>query len=127
MLNQKQHIQFSFAKQSDQARKDYRVCITATLDCIRFLLCQGLAFRGRDKTDNSHNQANFLELLRFLVNHNESINNVVLDNELGNSKVITHDIQKDLVCVTAIETTNTIMEDLGDGLFFILLDESRDV
>ena len=41
--------------------------------------------------------------------------------------MIAPDIQKNLVCVVAIETTNTIMEDLGDGLFFILLDESRDV
>ena len=41
--------------------------------------------------------------------------------------MIAHDIQKDLVCAAAIEATNTIMEDLGDGLFSILLDESRDV
>ena len=41
--------------------------------------------------------------------------------------MIAHDIQKDLVCATAIETTNTIMEDLENGLFFILLDESRDI
>ena len=127
LLNQKQHIQFAFAKQSDQARKDYRVRITTTLDCIRFLLCQGLAFRGRDETDNSHNQGNFLELLRFLANHNKSINNVVLDNAPGNSKVIAHDIHKDVVCAAVIETINTIIEDLGDGLFSILLDESRDV
>ena len=66
LLNQKKHIQFAFAKQSDQARKDYRVRITTTLDCIRFLLYQGLAFRGRDETDNSHNQGNFFELLDLL-------------------------------------------------------------
>ena len=41
--------------------------------------------------------------------------------------MIAHDIQKDLVCATAIETTNTIMEDLENGLFFILLDESCDI
>ncbi|KAJ0975429.1 hypothetical protein J5N97_017394 [Dioscorea zingiberensis] len=56
LLNQKQHIQFAFAKQSDQARENYRVHLTATLDCIRFLLCQGLAFRGSDETESSHNQ-----------------------------------------------------------------------
>ena len=59
-----------FAKQSDQARENYRVLLTMTLDCIQFLLCQGLAFRGRDKTENSHNQGNFLEFLRFFANHN---------------------------------------------------------
>ena len=36
--------------------------------------------------------------------------------------MIAHDIQK--YPVLAIETTNTIMEDLENGLFFILLDES---
>ena len=127
LLNEKQHVQFAFAKQSDQARKDYRLRLTATLDCIRFLLCQGLAFRGHDETEISRNQGNFLELLRFLANHNEAINSVVLENAPGNSKVIAHDIQKDLVHAASIETTKVILEDLGDGLFSILLDESRDV
>ena len=72
-----------------------------------------MTFHGRDEIDNSHNQGNFLEFLRFLANHNESINNVVLDNASRNSKVIAHDIQKDFVCATTIETTNTIMKDLG--------------
>ena len=86
-----------------------------------------MAFCGRDETNNSHNQENFLELLTFLANHNESINNVVLDNASRNSKVIAHDIKKYLVCSAAIEITNTIMENLGDVLFFILFNESRDV
>ncbi|KAJ0964830.1 hypothetical protein J5N97_025968 [Dioscorea zingiberensis] len=107
LLNQKQHIQFAFAKQSDQARENYRVRLTATLDCIRFLLCQGLAFRGSDETESSHNQGNFLELLKFLANHNETIKSVVLENAPGNSKSIAHDIQKDIVHAAVIETTNS--------------------
>ena len=65
LLNQKQHIQFSFAKQSDQARKDYRVRIIAALDCIHFILCQGLAFCGRDETETPTTKEIFLSFLDF--------------------------------------------------------------
>ena len=49
---------------SDQARAEYRTGLGASIDCIQFLLRQGLAFRGHDETDDSKNQGNFLELFR---------------------------------------------------------------
>ncbi|KAI5324422.1 hypothetical protein L3X38_033495 [Prunus dulcis] len=36
-------------------------------------------------------------------------------------------IQKDIVNAVVVETTNAIISDIGDSLFSILLDESRDV
>ena len=65
-------------KQYDQARENYRVLLTMTLDCIQFLLCQGLTFHGRDETESFHNIGNFLELLRLLADHSEIIKSVVL-------------------------------------------------
>ncbi|XP_031378142.1 zinc finger MYM-type protein 1 [Punica granatum] len=127
LMNQQQHIQFAFEKQSEQARTDYRLRLTASLDCIRFLLSQGLAFRGHNETEESHNQGNFLQLLYFVANHNDAIKNVVLNNAPGNMKMISPDIQKDLIRACAMETTNTILHELGDEFFAILLDESRDV
>ncbi|XP_029148316.1 uncharacterized protein [Arachis hypogaea] len=66
LMKPKQHISVAIEKQSEQAKKNYQIHLTATIDCIRFLLRQGLAFRGNDETDDSVNQGNFLELLNFL-------------------------------------------------------------
>ena len=64
-------------KQSNQDKIKYRVQLNAIVDCIRFLLCRGLAFHGHDKSQGSSDKGNFLELLQFLVEHNESINEVL--------------------------------------------------
>ena len=48
LLNEKQHIQSIFSNYSTQAQKDYRVCLNASIDCVRFLFRQGLAFRGNN-------------------------------------------------------------------------------
>ncbi|CAN6575550.1 unnamed protein product [Malus baccata var. baccata] len=128
LMNQNQHIQKIVHKQSDQARNDYRTRLNASLDCIRFLLRQGLAFRGHDESEDSSNKGNFLELLKFLAYHNEGIKDVVFKNAPENLKLTSPDIQKDLVYAAACETTNAIMFDIGDDAFFsVLVDESRDI
>ncbi|KAJ0971407.1 hypothetical protein J5N97_019366 [Dioscorea zingiberensis] len=126
-MNQQQHIQTIVNKQNDQARSDYRKRLTASIDCIRFLLRQGLAFRGHDETEDSENQGNFLEILKFLCDHNEDIKRVAIDKCPGNLKLTSPDIQKDIVHVCAIETTKIIVQDLKDSFFSILVDEARDV
>ncbi|KAF8396511.1 hypothetical protein HHK36_018134 [Tetracentron sinense] len=127
LLNQKQHIQTVFSKQSDQVRREYRVRLNASIDCIRFILQRGLAFRGHDESEDSKDKGNFLELLQFLANHNESIKKVVLQNAPENLKLTVPDIQKDIVNAAATETTNAIINEVGDFLFSILIDESRDI
>ncbi|CAN6580347.1 unnamed protein product [Malus baccata var. baccata] len=112
LMNQNQHIQTIVHKQSDQARIDYRTRLNASLDCIRFLLRQGLAFRGHDESEDSSNKGNFLELLKFLADHNEGIKDVVFKNAPENLKLTSPDIQKDLVYAAACETTNAIMFDI---------------
>ncbi|XP_028124415.1 zinc finger MYM-type protein 1-like [Camellia sinensis] len=86
-----------------------------------------LAFRGHDKSENSSNQGNFLELLKFLTDHNEDVKVVALSNAPQNLKLTSLDIQKDIVNVVAFETINVIIRDLGDALFSILIDEARDI
>jgi Domain of unknown function (DUF4371) len=75
----------------------------------------------------SKNRGNFLELLRFLADHNVEIGGVVLQNAPNNMKLVASDIQKDIVRAATVETTNKIIEEQGDELIFILVDESRDV
>ncbi|XP_075097848.1 uncharacterized protein LOC142175168 [Nicotiana tabacum] len=46
LLRQKQFIQSVLAKQSDQQKLEYRIRLEAAVDVIRYLLHQGLSFRG---------------------------------------------------------------------------------
>ena len=70
LMNQKQHIKVCLSNHSNQTQADYRLCLTASVDCIRFLLHQGLAFRGHCESDELINKKNFIEFLQFLADHN---------------------------------------------------------
>ena len=59
--------------------------------------------------------------------HNEDIKNVVLKNALENHNLTAPKIQKDIVNIFAVETTNAIIREMDDALFSVLIDESRDV
>ena len=113
-------------KQSNQDKIEYRVQLSAIVDCIRFLLCRGLVFHGQDESQGSSDKGNFLEFLQFLGDHNESINEV-LQKAPKNCKLTHHDIQKDIVNVIARETSKAIIKNLDNGFFSILIDESRDI
>ncbi|KAL4600720.1 hypothetical protein ACB092_11G218600 [Castanea dentata] len=125
-MKQNQHIQSVFVKQSSQDKIIYQTQLNAIVDCIRFLLHRGLAFCGHDESDDSSDKGNFLELLQFLADHNDVINEV-LQKIPKNSKLTHPDIQKDIVNAIAYKTTNAIIEDLGSEFFSILVDESRDI
>ena len=101
--------------------------MNASIDCIRFLLRQGLAFRGHNEYENSSNQGNFLEVIRFLEDHNEDIKDVVLKNAHENLKSTSLEIQKHIVTAASIETCNAIVTYLSDALFSVLIDESCDI
>ena len=125
-LKEKQHIQSVFVKQLNQDKIDYRVQLNAIVDCIRFILCWGLAFRGHDEYQGLSDEGNFLERLQFLGDHNESINEV-LQKTPKNCKLTDSDIQKDIVNAIARETSKAIIKDLDNEFFSILVDESRDI
>ena len=94
---------------------------------MRFLLRQGLAFRGDKEFDGSRNSGNFLELMKFLAGHNDEIKSVTFKNALGNSQIMAPSVQKEITSAAALETLALIVKDIGDSLFSILVDESRDV
>jgi aspartate-semialdehyde dehydrogenase len=68
-----------------------------------------------------------LSFLRFLRDNNEEINGVILDNAPQNQKLIAPTIQKDIVNACAEETIKEVIVELGVGLFFVMVDELRDV
>ena len=123
-MNRQQHIRTLVNKQNDQAQSDYRIRLTVSIDCVRFLLWKGLAFCGHDESKDSVNQGNFLKILKFLYDHNEDTKIVELDKCLGNLKLISLDIQKDIVSVCAIETIKIIVQNIKNSMFSILVDEA---
>ncbi|XP_077252545.1 uncharacterized protein LOC143891940 [Tasmannia lanceolata] len=127
LRNQEQHIEALVNKQTEQQQSDYRIRLHASVLNARFLLEQGLPFRGHDESCDSLNQGNFRQHLKFMTMINEDIKRVCVEKCPGNLKLVTSDIQKDIVSACAIETTNSIIKDLGDSLFSILVDEARDV
>nr|XP_011470518.1 PREDICTED: uncharacterized protein LOC101295762 [Fragaria vesca subsp. vesca] len=127
LMNERQHIRNIINKNAKQSRTNYRIRLTASVECIRFLLRQGLAFRGHDESENSSNQGNFVELLQFLADHDEQIRAVALKNAPANLKLTSPTIQKEIVNAAAVETTDAIIRDMDNALFSILVDEARDV
>ncbi|XP_050113863.1 uncharacterized protein LOC126592164 [Malus sylvestris] len=126
-MNQATHIETAVSKHSDQARKAYRTCLIASIKCTKFLLRQGLPFRGHDESATSSNRGNYLELLQFLADNNDKVREVVMENAPGNLKLLAPSIQKEIVNSCALETLDAIMDGLKDRFFSILVDEARDV
>ncbi|KAL6542463.1 hypothetical protein OROMI_024065 [Orobanche minor] len=123
----KKSIIVSFDNVNDVSEKEYVVRLKASLSCVRYLLRQGLAFRVHRESKESLNRGNFIELLKLLKTHNEAISKVTLENAPINCQLIAPQIQKDITNCCAKETTNLIMEELGNDYFAILADESSDV
>ncbi|XP_057791104.1 uncharacterized protein LOC131008229 [Salvia miltiorrhiza] len=69
--------------------------LNASVVCLRYLIMQGLAFRGKDESERSLNQGNFIELLKVVASCNEDISKVVLKNAPDNLKLTSPDIQID--------------------------------
>ncbi|CAN1821361.1 Zinc finger MYM-type protein 1 [Linum perenne] len=126
-MKQPQSIQVAFCRQSDEAKKDYRTRLEASLNCIKFLLHNGLPFHGHDESEFSSNKGCFLELLEFHARGRDSIQRVVLENAPRNQRMTSPDIQKDIVHAIASEITKAIIKDLENDFFCILVDEARDV
>ncbi|XXG68310.1 hypothetical protein AAC387_Pa06g1426 [Persea americana] len=127
LLNQKQYVGTIIVKQSDQAQREYRICLKAMLDCSRFLLRQGLPFCDHDEFECLNNIGNFLELLQVIANQNEAIKRVILKNAREKLELTSPKIQKAMVSAAALETTRAIIYELGDAPFALFLDVICDI
>ncbi|CAN6553287.1 unnamed protein product [Malus baccata var. baccata] len=124
LMNQATHIETAVSKHSDQDRKAYRTCLNASIKCTKFLLRQGLAFRGHDESATSSNRGYYLELLQFLAHNDDKVREVVMENASRNLKLLAPSIQKEIVNSCALETLDAIMDGLKDRFFSILVDEA---
>jgi hypothetical protein len=114
-------------KVGNEEKRLYKIRLTYSLRCLRFLLNQGLAFHGHDESEESRNRGNFLELLKWLASNNEEVDKYVLHNSPGNCSLTCPDIQKEIIQCCAIETTKKIIEELGDDHYAISADKTSDV
>ncbi|KAH1155006.1 hypothetical protein GLYMA_18G180700v4 [Glycine max] len=124
--NQRQSVTSKFAKATKESEELYKIRLTCSLDCSRYLIAQGMAFRGHDESSTSLNKGNFREMVDWVKSQNEQVRDA-FDHGGKNCTMTCGDIQKELATCCAHEVTKVIMEDLGDRQFSVLIDESRDI
>ncbi|KAK4707767.1 hypothetical protein R3W88_028692 [Solanum pinnatisectum] len=125
--NQRQSIQSSIHKQSEKTKSDYRIRLNASIDVVRFLLRNGLPFRGHDESEDSDYKGLFLELLKFHGVNRPDVEKVILQHAPKNDMMICSTIQKEIVDACTKETIKAIIKDLDGDYFGILVDESKDI
>ncbi|KAH7672367.1 Ribonuclease H-like protein [Dioscorea alata] len=124
--SQRQSVSHLLAAHSHEMEVAYRIHLTAVLDVTRFLLKQGLPFRGNDESSNSLNKGNFLEFLEWYSLRNEDVWKTINQNAPGNNQLTSPKIQKELANACATEITRVIIDDIGDSYFSLMIDEARD-
>lgn len=65
LMNQKQNIVTMWNEHKQDHQNDYQTELIASVDCIRFLLRQGLAFCQHDESENSINQEISMDFWNF--------------------------------------------------------------
>lgn len=124
--NTKNQTETVVIKQDETQDDEYRTILTATLHVVRYLISQGLSFRGHNESDHSLNKGNFLHLLELLAKREEKLNKAIR-NAPGNQKMRAPSIQKQMTASLSFETTEAILKDLNHDIFSILIDGSRDL
>ncbi|KMZ73174.1 hypothetical protein ZOSMA_151G00050 [Zostera marina] len=126
MRKAKHQLEPILEKQTISEDINYRMRLTASLDAIRYLLNQGLPFRGHNESNESLNKGNFLELLEVFASRDENYKQAMITaprNNLMRAPLI----QSQLMAIASAETTRLILKDLNHDLFAVLIDESRDI
>ncbi|XP_058746804.1 uncharacterized protein LOC131619753 [Vicia villosa] len=124
--NQRQSVTSIFARATRESEELYKIRLTCSLDCTRYLIAQGIAFRGHDESSTSLNKGNFREMVDWVKSNDEKVRDA-FDRGPKNCTMTSGDIQKELAMCCAHEVTKVIMEELGDRQFSVLIDESRDI
>ncbi|XP_073360697.1 uncharacterized protein [Aegilops tauschii subsp. strangulata] len=124
--NQRQSVSSNFARSSKESEVLYKIRLHTSLGCARYLIAQGLAFRGHDESSTSLNKGNFREMVDWHKARDEKVRHA-FDHGSRSCKMLAAEIQKDLAKCCAEEVTKAIMREIGDKKFSVLIDESRDI
>ncbi|KAJ0495399.1 putative transcription factor and/or regulators TTF-type(Zn) family [Helianthus annuus] len=110
-----------------EQNKEYRIRLSTSVILAKGLLNGGLPFRGHDESEASLYRGHFIEFLKLFEQINEEIAKYILSNAPKNCQMTAPSIQKDICNCFAEEVLKMIFEELGDDVFSLLVDESRDI
>ena len=125
--NRKQSVAYAITSHEEKSHIEYEIRLRAVVGVVRFLLEQGLAFRGHDESSTSLNKGNFREMLDWYGARCKDVAEVINENAPGNCQLTSREIQLDITRACAEETTQVILSELGNASFSLLVDESRDI
>ena len=127
LLQTRQHINVAFRGVNESAKRDYMIRLNGSIDVARMLAKQGLPFRGHDESKDSLNRGNFREFRDFAAEQNPVLKKATGKGKSENSLLVSPEIQRDIVHCFAKEVLHAILEEIGNDVFCLLVDESRDV
>ncbi|XP_062176084.1 uncharacterized protein LOC133881145 [Alnus glutinosa] len=125
LKNQSQHIQNVFENFTSEQIANNRLQLKASIEVVRMLAFQGIAFRGRDESVDSTNCGNFLEILNLIVSYNEQIAEVIAKAP-KNASYTSPMIQKEILHIFSTKVKETIRKEIGNAKFCIIVDKARD-
>ncbi|XP_010544484.1 PREDICTED: uncharacterized protein LOC104817106 [Tarenaya hassleriana] len=115
LMRQSQSIIHAMHKQSDTMKNEYRIRLNASISSSRYLLNQGLPFRGHDELEISDNKGNFLELVKYTAEQNEGLSKMAVVFRFVDKNGIVKERFIDLVHVK--ETSALSLMSAIDSLF----------
>lgn len=113
-------------KQTQIEKMESAIRLNTAIDVCRYLLHQGQSFRGHDESKESENKGNYREMIEYTCSQNSVIAKAFKFAPLNN-QLVSPKIQRDITRCFAEEILNSIIEEIGHGVFSILIDECRDV
>ncbi|XP_075640501.1 uncharacterized protein LOC142612272 [Castanea sativa] len=125
LMNQSQHIQKVLENFNSDQIASNQLRLKASINIVKVLAFQGLAFRGRDEGSNSINHGNFLEILDLVVSYNEYVAKAI-EKAPKNAFYKSPKIQKEILHVFSNKVKKAIREEIGDAKFCLIVDEAHD-
>jgi hypothetical protein len=125
--NQMSSVGHKVSSHSKEALVKYETRLKASLSIVSYLALQGEPFRGHDESSTSLNKGNLLEFLDWYKQRNEEVKRAFDELCPKIAKMTSGTIQKEIATCCAEAVTKAIKEEMCDCLFFVLIDESRDI
>jgi hypothetical protein len=106
---------------SKQQQEDNKKRLNVTIDAVRFLINQNLAFRGHDESSHSDNRGNFLELTGLLFKYHDPIATAP-----GNNSYSSPEVQKGICQAIHELVLEKIYDEVKSAKFCLMIDETAD-
>ena len=123
LLKPGQSIGAQLNKLSNITKEQQLIRLRTSIKAVRYLLNQGLAFRGHDESEESTNKGNFRELVQLLAEENDMVKKAI-SKAPKNSKMIAPEIQKDIAnCFSEVTAAGDIIFSQIMSSFIVHIDE----